>query len=86
MKSVNGFHQWVSSLTITWLGNFLDMRKSKFYIVNDRIERIQITLHSILTQLQSQQLSIVPAKLAASIVGHTISTQLVLGKKVLALK
>ena len=39
-----------------------------------------MALHSILTQLQSKELSIVPTKFAASIVGQIISTQLVLGK------
>ena len=72
--------QWVPALTITWLGYFLNMGSGKFYITKDRIKRIQMALHSFLTQLQNQDLSIVSAKFAASIAGQIISTQLVLGK------
>ena len=72
--------QWVPALTITWLGYFLNMVSAKFYITKDRIKRIQMALHSFLTQMQNQELSIVPAKFAASMVGQIISTQLVLGK------
>ena len=41
---------------------------------------VQIALHSILTKLQSQDLSLVPTKFAASIVCQIISTQQVIGK------
>ena len=72
--------QWIPALTITWLGYFLNMGSGKFYITKDGIKRIQLALHSFLTQLQNQDLSIVSAKFVASIVGQIISTQLVLGK------
>ena len=74
MKHVNGFQHWQP------LGYFLNISPGKFYIVYDKIKRIQMVLHSFLTQLQNQQLSIVPANFAASVVGLIISTQLVLGK------
>ena len=72
--------QWKPTLTITWLGYFLNMEIGKFFIADGRIERIQESLQSMISQLQSQDLSIVPARFAASVVGQIISTQLVLGK------
>ena len=72
--------QWKPTLTITWLGYFLNMESGKFFIADGRIERIQESLQSMISQLQSQDLSIVPARFAASVVGQIISTQLVLGK------
>ena len=72
--------QWKPTLTITWLGYFLNIEIGKFFIADGRIERIQESLQSMISQLQSQDLSIVPARFAASVVGQIISTQLVLGK------
>ena len=51
-----------------------------FFIADGRIEKIQESLQSMITPLHSQDLSIVPARFAASVVGQIISTQLVLGK------
>ena len=70
--------QWVAALNI----RLLPVQKigKVVFIVNDRTERLQMSSQSVLKKLQSQELSIVPANVAASVVGQVILTQLVLGK------
>ena len=72
--------KWIPMLQVTWLGFFICMNSGKFYITDERIKRLQCSCKSMLYQLCTQKLRIVPARFAASITGQIISIQTVLGK------
>ena len=72
--------KWLPMLQVTWLGYFICMNSGKFYITDDRIKRLECSCKSMLYQLCTQKLRIVPARFAASITGQIISMQMVLGK------
>ena len=72
--------KWIPMLQVTWLGYFICMNSGKFYITDERIKRLQCSCKSMLYQLCTQKLRIVPARFAASITGQIISMQTVLGK------
>ncbi|MEW8547530.1 MAG: DNA N-6-adenine-methyltransferase, partial [Candidatus Thiodiazotropha sp.] len=74
--------EWLPKLQITWLGYFICMATGRFFITDDRIKRLEISARSLLGQLASQELRIVPARFAASIAGLIISMQMVMGKLV----
>ena len=56
------------------------MKTGKFFVTQDRIDRVENVIQSMLVQLESQDYKIVPAKFAASVVGQIISTKSILGK------
>ena len=73
---------WLPSLQISWLGYFICMKSCKFFISDERIGMLEVCIKSMLYQLASQKLRIVPARFAASVTGRIISMQMVLGKLV----
>ena len=74
--------EWLPKLQITWLGYFICMDSGKFFITDDRVKRLELTCKSMLYQLGTQKLRILPARFAASVAGQIISMQSVLGKVV----
>ena len=69
-------------LQVTWLGNFICMNSGKFYFTDEKIKRLECSCKSMLYQLGTQKLRIVPARFAASITGQINSMQNGVGEDV----
>ena len=67
---------------VTWLGHNIDMSVGKLFITEERIDRLEMALESILNQRERNLYGLVPVKTLASVAGQIISLQNVIGKKV----
>ncbi|MEW8546455.1 MAG: reverse transcriptase domain-containing protein [Candidatus Thiodiazotropha sp.] len=73
---------WKPCLQVVWLGNTLNMNDGKVYITEERISRLEVSIDSLLYQVEKNLYSLVHVKVLASVVGQIISLQNVIGKKV----
>ena len=74
--------QWVPVQQVTWLGYFIDMIINKIYVTEERIQRLEMAIDSVLYQTDRDRYSLIHVRALASVVGQIISLQNVIGKKV----
>ena len=63
-------------LQVNWLGYFIPMSSGQFYVADERSIRLELSCKSIIYQLGTQELRIVPARLAPLLTGQIISMQM----------
>ena len=71
--------EWIPKLQASWLGYFINMSEGRFFIVENRIQRIERSIDSMIDQLLKQKYSIMAVRYVAAVTGQIISTQMVLG-------
>lgn len=72
---------WVPVQKVVWLGHLIDMEKNRLFISDERIQRLQTKLNSVLFQIRSDKYNIIHVKVLASATGQIISLQSVIGNK-----
>ena len=65
-----------------WLGHKLDYVSNRIFISDERIERLEMSVKSMLFQVSRDDMHYVPVRVLASLVGQIISLQSVVGKVV----
>ena len=58
-----------------WLGHFCEMVGNKIHMAEKRIVRLENAIDSLLFQMQTEKVWIVPVRFLASVVGQTVSLQ-----------
>lgn len=74
--------QWMPNQRVTWLGHNINMSVGKLFITEERIDRLEMAIQSLLYQFERDLYSLIPVRALASVVGQIISLQNVIGKKV----
>ena len=66
---------WEPKQSATWLGHFWEMVGNKIHIAEKRILRLENAIDSLLFQMQTEKVWIVPVRFLASVVGQIVSLQ-----------
>ena len=67
--------EWEPKQSATWLGHFWEMVGNKIHIAEKRILRLENAIDSLLFQMQTEKVWIVPVRFLASVVGQIVSLQ-----------